>query len=489
MLLQCASRRGGIAQLVGTSVRSRKRSRGRSCSDPDKKNQRFRAEEEPEGGFDKKRSQSPSFVKLHLHDLLIVLQIRRPFLFQNPRNPNPSRNRSEYRPWSCPSPMAVKSSKPDKKIAYDQKLCRILDEYSQTLIAAAKKLGSNQLENILRRDSFVSMEKKTMIKQSIRITAELLITDLDCCVLDDEKDDRSFNPVSAIRQDKLSPSSVLKSSIAVVILCQLFLLGVADVPWDTMTEFNDRVEDSLNGKIHGGMFGCEGKTTFVAQYLFKESETTISYFENDRFVAQDTSESSDLLFPPFSNASHLQPIHRLPPLLYSLHVIVTLKLPPLHRYSLYGSHLELEHMWEKLPATKGVKNPCFSPLESFWAWGVCKFLLRAKLDLLQTQKTNLAIIFGGGRQRYVGLIIAMVWEAGKPPVMVLPQAMEVRLKILYTSLCHTDVYSGKPRVCKAMVEERCMRDLVDIVYICFVEELKVRLWAYDPEQGLMGKCG
>ncbi|XP_020082351.1 alcohol dehydrogenase 3 [Ananas comosus] len=40
---------------------------------------------------------------------------------------------------------------------------------------------------------------------------------------------------------------------------------------------------------------------------------------------------------------------------------------------------------------------------------------------------------------------AVAWEAGKPLVIeevevAPPQAMEVRLKILYTSLCHTDVY-------------------------------------------------
>ncbi|CAL9094773.1 unnamed protein product, partial [Musa acuminata var. zebrina] len=42
-------------------------------------------------------------------------------------------------------------------------------------------------------------------------------------------------------------------------------------------------------------------------------------------------------------------------------------------------------------------------------------------------------------------VAAVAWEAGKPLVIeevevAPPQAMEVRLKILYTSLCHTDVY-------------------------------------------------
>lgn len=47
----------------------------------------------------------------------------------------------------------------------------------------------------------------------------------------------------------------------------------------------------------------------------------------------------------------------------------------------------------------------------------------------------------------------MAWEAGKPLVMeevdvAPPQKMEVRLKILYTSLCHTDVYFWEAKVNK-----------------------------------------
>ncbi|KAL6326390.1 hypothetical protein AAG906_008252 [Vitis piasezkii] len=71
--------------------------------------------------------------------------------------------------------MAVKPSKADKKIAYDQKLCQLLDEYSQILIAAADNVGSNQLQNIrkgLRGDSVVLMGKNTMMKRSIRLHAE-----------------------------------------------------------------------------------------------------------------------------------------------------------------------------------------------------------------------------------------------------------------------------------------------------------------------------
>lgn len=71
--------------------------------------------------------------------------------------------------------MAPKTSKADKKIAYDHKLCQLLDQYSQVLIAAADNVGSNQLQSIrsgLRGDSVVLMGKNTMMKRSIRLHAE-----------------------------------------------------------------------------------------------------------------------------------------------------------------------------------------------------------------------------------------------------------------------------------------------------------------------------
>lgn len=71
--------------------------------------------------------------------------------------------------------MAVKPSKAEKKVAYDAKLCQLLDEYSQVLIVAADNVGSNQLQNIrkgLRGDSVVLMGKNTMMKRSVRIHAE-----------------------------------------------------------------------------------------------------------------------------------------------------------------------------------------------------------------------------------------------------------------------------------------------------------------------------
>jgi len=71
--------------------------------------------------------------------------------------------------------MAPKLSKSDKKIAYDQRLCQFIDEYTQILVAFADNVGSTQLQNIrkgLRGDSVVLMGKNTMMKRSIRIHAE-----------------------------------------------------------------------------------------------------------------------------------------------------------------------------------------------------------------------------------------------------------------------------------------------------------------------------
>ncbi|XP_076941521.1 large ribosomal subunit protein uL10-like [Bidens hawaiensis] len=68
-----------------------------------------------------------------------------------------------------------KVSKADKKIAYDSKLCQLLDDYTQVLVAAADNVGSNQLQNIrhgLRGDSVILMGKNTMMKRSIRMHSE-----------------------------------------------------------------------------------------------------------------------------------------------------------------------------------------------------------------------------------------------------------------------------------------------------------------------------
>ncbi|BAT86412.1 60S acidic ribosomal protein P0-like [Vigna umbellata] len=71
--------------------------------------------------------------------------------------------------------MAVKLTKAQKKIAYDAKLCRLLDNYTQILVVAADNVGSNQLQNIrqgLRGDSVVLMGKNTMMKRSVKLHAE-----------------------------------------------------------------------------------------------------------------------------------------------------------------------------------------------------------------------------------------------------------------------------------------------------------------------------
>lgn len=71
--------------------------------------------------------------------------------------------------------MAVKPTKAEKKIAYDAKLCRLLEEYTQILIVAADNVGSNQLQSIrqgLRGDSIVLMGKNTMMKRTIRMHSE-----------------------------------------------------------------------------------------------------------------------------------------------------------------------------------------------------------------------------------------------------------------------------------------------------------------------------
>ncbi|XP_043701327.1 60S acidic ribosomal protein P0-like [Telopea speciosissima] len=71
--------------------------------------------------------------------------------------------------------MAVKPTKAEKKVVYDQKLCELLDQYSQILVVAADNVGSNQLQSIrrgLRGDSVVLMGKNTMMKRSVRLHAE-----------------------------------------------------------------------------------------------------------------------------------------------------------------------------------------------------------------------------------------------------------------------------------------------------------------------------
>ncbi|GJY39949.1 60S acidic ribosomal protein P0 [Tanacetum coccineum] len=71
--------------------------------------------------------------------------------------------------------MVRKLSKADKKIAYDAKLCQLLDDYSQVLVVAADNVGSTQMQNIrsgLRGDSVILMGKNTMMKRSVRMHSD-----------------------------------------------------------------------------------------------------------------------------------------------------------------------------------------------------------------------------------------------------------------------------------------------------------------------------
>ncbi|KAK9126171.1 hypothetical protein Scep_015017 [Stephania cephalantha] len=71
--------------------------------------------------------------------------------------------------------MVGRTSKADKKIAYDRKLCDLLDEYTQILIVVADNVGSKQLQDIrkgLRGDSVVLMGKNTMMKRTVRVHAD-----------------------------------------------------------------------------------------------------------------------------------------------------------------------------------------------------------------------------------------------------------------------------------------------------------------------------
>ncbi|KAH7659939.1 60S acidic ribosomal protein P0 protein [Dioscorea alata] len=71
--------------------------------------------------------------------------------------------------------MAIKLSKAEKKVQYDKKLCRLLNEYTQVLIVAADNVGSNQMQNIrkgLRGDSVVLMGKNTLIRRCVKLHVE-----------------------------------------------------------------------------------------------------------------------------------------------------------------------------------------------------------------------------------------------------------------------------------------------------------------------------
>ncbi|ERN08377.1 hypothetical protein AMTRI_Chr07g74840 [Amborella trichopoda] len=71
--------------------------------------------------------------------------------------------------------VAVKSSKREKKLAYDHKVCQLLDQYNQVLVAEADNIRSNQLQNVRKgvsQDSVVIMSKNTVLRQTIKAHAE-----------------------------------------------------------------------------------------------------------------------------------------------------------------------------------------------------------------------------------------------------------------------------------------------------------------------------
>ncbi|PON49403.1 60S acidic ribosomal protein P [Trema orientale] len=71
--------------------------------------------------------------------------------------------------------MAVKPSRIQKKISYDQKLRELLGEYSKILVVFADHVGSRQFQSIrmgLRGHSVIVMGKNTMMKRSVKIYAE-----------------------------------------------------------------------------------------------------------------------------------------------------------------------------------------------------------------------------------------------------------------------------------------------------------------------------
>ncbi|KAL5550865.1 hypothetical protein UlMin_001041 [Ulmus minor] len=63
----------------------------------------------------------------------------------------------------------------EKKSLYDEKLCRLMGEFSKILVVAADHVGSKQLHDIrkdLRGDSVLLMGKNTMMKRSIKNYAQ-----------------------------------------------------------------------------------------------------------------------------------------------------------------------------------------------------------------------------------------------------------------------------------------------------------------------------
>jgi len=80
------------------------------------------------------------------------------------------------------------ASKLDKKEAYHNKLCNLLDTYEKAFIVGADNVGSLQFQNIrkgLRPGAVILMGKNTMMKRSIRLYCETTGNDKWACILDE----------------------------------------------------------------------------------------------------------------------------------------------------------------------------------------------------------------------------------------------------------------------------------------------------------------
>lgn len=79
-------------------------------------------------------------------------------------------------------------SRLEKKEAYHEKLCKMLETFDKAFIIGADNVGSNQFQLIrkgLRPDSIILMGKNTMMKRSIRLYCEQSGDDKWACVLDE----------------------------------------------------------------------------------------------------------------------------------------------------------------------------------------------------------------------------------------------------------------------------------------------------------------
>uniref|UniRef100_A0A0E0IXY8 Large ribosomal subunit protein uL10-like insertion domain-containing protein n=1 Tax=Oryza nivara TaxID=4536 RepID=A0A0E0IXY8_ORYNI len=117
------------------------------------------------------------FFLLNLFELLGLILTFKPFLAPFRRLalllPDPESSSCELA--LAVAAMAIKRTKAEKKVAYDKKLCQLLDEYTKVLIAVADNVGSNQLQEIrkgLRGDSIVLMGKNTLIRRCIKVHAD-----------------------------------------------------------------------------------------------------------------------------------------------------------------------------------------------------------------------------------------------------------------------------------------------------------------------------